>query len=191
MIIHAASPAGRINTEDLNQICNNFDQILRDLLDSPQRSVTVYPEELHDLPLEIAIAKKSIADYQDVADAPILPTVRAALSEVAKISEKSILLDTNIFSIGIDSLTAISVASICRRSDVRMSVADILQGLCLGGIVRILVSKSDVSTTKSQEQQAIISADVKSEILAQIKYSENDEEEILPCIAGQEYHLAS
>jgi amino acid adenylation domain-containing protein len=191
VIIRAASPAGRINEEDLNQICNNFDRILRDLLDSPQRSVTAYPEELHNLPLEITVAKKSITDYQDVADSPILPIVRAALSEVAKISEDSISLDTSIFSLGVDSIAAIRVASICRRNDVQMSVADILQGLCLGGIVRILVSKTDVNTFKPQEQQIVLSADEKSEIIAQIKYSENDQEEILPCIAGQEYHLAS
>ncbi|PQE19777.1 nonribosomal siderophore peptide synthase protein [Rutstroemia sp. NJR-2017a BVV2] len=191
VIIRAASPAGRINMEDLNQICNNVDRILRDLLDSPQRSVTAYPEELHNLPLEIAVAKKSSADYQDVAHSPILSIVRSALSEVAKIPEESISLDTSIFSLGIDSIAAIRVASICRRNDVQISVADILQGLCLGGIVRVLLSKKDGGTTKSQDQQFALPADVKLELLARLKYSEDDQEEILPCIAGQEYHLAS
>ncbi|PQE11447.1 nonribosomal siderophore peptide synthase protein [Rutstroemia sp. NJR-2017a WRK4] len=191
VIIRAASPAGRINMEDLNQICNNIERILRDILDSPQRSVTAYPEELHNLPLEIAMVKKSTTDYQDVAHSPILSIVRSALSEVAKIPEESISLDTSIFSLGVDSIAAIRVASICRRNHVQISVADILQGLCLGGIVRVLLSKNDGSTTKSQVQQFALPADVKSELLVRLKYSEDDQEEILPCIAGQEYHLAS
>ncbi|KAJ8067445.1 hypothetical protein OCU04_004791 [Sclerotinia nivalis] len=193
VIISAGSPAGRINTEDLGLICNTFDHALRDILENPQRSVVAYPEQLHDLPLESTPKSKTenSEDHSDVANAPMLEVVRVALAEVANLPIESVSLQTSIFSLGVDSIAAIRVASICRRRDVPISVADILQGNSLGGIVRILVSKSKANTQQQDERKELLSPESKASALSLLKYPEDTVEEILPVIAGQEYHLAS
>ncbi|EDO03704.1 hypothetical protein SS1G_06185 [Sclerotinia sclerotiorum 1980 UF-70] len=193
VIISAGSPAGRINTEDLGLICSTFRHALRDILENPKRSVVAYPEQLHDLPLESTPKSKTeiSEDHSDVANAPMLEVVRAALAEVANLPTESVALQTSIFSLGVDSIAAIRVASICRRRDVPISVADILQGNSLGGIVRILVAKSKTNTQQQDERKELLSSESKANALSLLKYPEHTVEEILPVIAGQEYHLAS
>ncbi|TGO51307.1 hypothetical protein BOTNAR_0361g00070 [Botryotinia narcissicola] len=193
VIISAGSPAGRINTEDLNLICKTFDAALRDILENPQRSVVAYPEQLKKLPLESIPQSKmeSVEDHSDVADAPMLEVVRAALAEVANLPTDSVTLQTSIFSLGVDSIAAIRVASICRRRDVPISVADILQGNSLGGIVRILVAKSKVNTQQQDATTELLSPEAKASALSLLKYPKDTVQEILPAMAGQEYHLAS
>ncbi|KAK6597222.1 hypothetical protein QC760_009075 [Botrytis cinerea] len=193
VIISAGSPAGRINAEDLNLICKTFDQALRDILENPHRSVVAYPEGLQDLPLESTPKSKieNAEDHSDIADAPMLEVVRAALAEVANLPTDSVTLHTNIFSLGVDSIAAIRVASICRRRDVPISVADILQGNSLGGIVRILVAKSKTSTQQQDATTELLSPESKANALSLLKYPKDTVEEILPAMAGQEYHLAS
>ncbi|THV48912.1 hypothetical protein BGAL_0221g00110 [Botrytis galanthina] len=191
--ISAGSPAGRINTEDLNLICRTFDEALRDILENPQRSVVAYPEQLQGLPLESVPQSKmeNVEDHSDVADAPMLEVVRAALAEVANLPTDAVTLQTSIFSLGVDSIAAIRVASICRRHDVPISVADILQGNSLGGIVRILVAKSNVNTQQHDATTELLSPEAKASALSLLKYPKDTVQEILPVMAGQEYHLAS
>ncbi|TGO63538.1 hypothetical protein BCON_0012g00280 [Botryotinia convoluta] len=193
VIISAGSPAGRINTEDLNLICKTFDEALRDILENPQRSVAAYPEQLQDLPLESTSKRKieNEEEHSDVADASMLEVVRAALAEVANLPADSVTLQTSIFSLGVDSIAAIRVASICRRRDVPISVADILQGNSLGGIVRILVAKSKTNTQQQDATTELLSPEAKASALSLLKYPKDIVQEILPAMAGQEYHLAS
>ncbi|KAF7879696.1 uncharacterized protein EAF02_007866 [Botrytis sinoallii] len=193
VIVSAGSPAGRINTEDLNLICKTFDEALRDILENPQRSVVAHPKQLQDLPLESIPQSKveNVEDHRDVADAPMLEVVRAALAEVANLPTDSVTLQTSIFSLGVDSIAAIRVASICRRRDVSISVADILQGNSLGGIVRILVAKSMINTPPQDATTELLSPEAKASTLSLLKYPKDTVQEILPAMAGQEYHLAS
>ncbi|KAF7889090.1 hypothetical protein EAF00_009390 [Botryotinia globosa] len=193
VIISAGSPAGRINTEDLNLICRTFDEALRDVLENPQRSVVAYPEQLKELPLERIPQSKmeSVEDHSDVAGAPILEVVRAALAEVANLPKDSVTLQTSIFCLGVDSIAAIRVASICRRRDVPISVADILQGNSLAGIVRILIAKSKINTQQEDATTELLSPEAKASALSLLKYPKDTVQEILPVMAGQEYHLAS
>ncbi|KAF7932322.1 hypothetical protein EAE99_003562 [Botrytis elliptica] len=193
VIVSAGSPAGRINTEDLNLICKTFDEALRDILENPQRSVVAHPKQLQDLPLESIPHSKveNVEDHRDVADAPMLEVVRAALAEVANLPTDSVTLQTSIFSLGVDSIAAIRVASICRRRDVSISVADILQGNSLGGIVRILVAKSKINTPPQDATTELLSPEAKASALSLLKYPKDTVQEILPAMAGQEYHLAS
>lgn len=55
VVISTASPAG-----DLNQICQIPAQFLQDVLLLPRRNATAFHEQLHDLPLQIAMAIKRL-----------------------------------------------------------------------------------------------------------------------------------
>ncbi|CAD6442000.1 a2117c05-e94e-4a0b-93fd-55f6b4e36c07 [Sclerotinia trifoliorum] len=168
LIVSADSPAGRINTEDHGLICNTFDHALRDIFENPQRrlllilsSYTICHSRAH---------QRAGQKFQMIIMCQCLKFI---------------------FCMGVDSIAAIRVASICRRRDVPITVADILQGNSLGGVVRILVSKSKANTQQHDERRELLSPECKASALSLLKYPENTVEEILPVIAGQEYHLAS
>ena len=191
--LSASSPIGRLNSQDLDAFCHSFDTILRDILDSPSRSVTAYPEMMHDFPLSMnsVPAIKENTDFQDIADSLALAIIRGAFSKVSNISEEKIAVKTSIFSLGIDSISAIRVASICRSQNIQLSVADILQGRSLGGITRLIVSKNSFSSPREDEKITNVSTEVKDAVLSRLRYPASRVENVLPCLAGQAYHLAS
>ncbi|KAF7897866.1 uncharacterized protein EAF01_008832 [Botrytis porri] len=187
VIISAGSPDGRINTEDLNLICQTFDEALRDILENPQRRVVAFPEQSKGLPPEGIPQSKieTTEDYSDVADAPMLEVVRAALAEVANLPTDSVTLQTSIFFFGVNSIVAIRVASICRRRDVPISVADILQKNSLGGILRILVAKSKTITQQQDTTIEILSPEAKASALSLLKHPKATVQEIYPRWRGK------
>lgn len=189
--LSASSSVGRLNHQDLATFCARFDSILRDILDSPSRSVTAYPEMMHDLPLSTQqkSSAKQTPGFEDIADNGAVAILRAAFADVSQIAASKIDMQTSIFSLGIDSIAAIRVVSICRRQTVKLSVADVLQGRSLGGIVRILMSKT--ATLLGDIKQTDISGAVKDVVLARIQHSASRVENVLPLVAGQVYHLAS
>ena len=189
--LSASSPVGRLDSQALNTFCISFDAILRDILESPLRSVTAFPEDINGLPIstQVNLVAKETSNFEDLADNPALGVLRAAFSEVSKIPAEKIDASTSIFSLGIDSIVAIQVASICRRQEVQISVADVLQGRSLGGIVRILMSKT--APLLAEEKMTSVSVDIKDAVLARLKYPTSWVENVLPSLAGQVYHLAS
>ncbi|CZR55361.1 related to non-ribosomal peptide synthetase [Phialocephala subalpina] len=187
-----STASSRLNPEDLDNFCLTFDQILQDILNVPSRSVTAYPKKLQGLPVstEIRQSKPETSNFYDIADTPALFIVRKAFSDVSQIPEDNIRFETSIFSLGIDSIAAIRVASICREQGIQLSVADILQGRCVGGIVRILMSKTP-DTTGNGTSIVEVSSEIRNDVLARLQHPESSVEQIMPCLAGQVYHLSS
>ncbi|RDW69259.1 hypothetical protein BP6252_08279 [Coleophoma cylindrospora] len=192
LTLSVASPAGRLNSDDLKSFCYIFEEALQDILSSSQRSVTACPETLQNLPITIKATKKDPIEAKEtpIINTPELRVIRTAFSEVSQIPLESITSQTSIYAIGIDSITAIKVASLCRRQDVNVSVADVLQGRSLGGIAQIVASKADANKNV-QTRMTKLSAEAKEDVLARIEIDNAKVEEILPCLAGQSYHLAS
>jgi len=189
IVLSAAS--SRLNDEDLNAFCRTFDSIFNDILESPYRSVTAFPDVLHSLPLLLKTVIKAKDDFADIETHPALQIVREAFIDVSSIPIEKISLQTSIWSMGIDSIAAIRVASMCRRQGLQLSVADVLQGRCLGGIVRIAVVKGVSLQIEAPAETPEITAEAKKAVLSQIKYPESGIEVISPCLAGQIYHLVS
>jgi flagellar biosynthesis/type III secretory pathway ATPase len=129
------------------------------------------------------------SNFDNAINSLALPILRKAFSDVSQIVAEQILLETSIFALGIDSTAAIRVASECREQGVQLSVADILQGRWIGGIIQILNQKTSVSTgnIKNEEVPLVI----RDNVISRLKYPASSIEQILPCLAGQVYHLAS
>ncbi|PKX93600.1 nonribosomal siderophore peptide synthase SidC [Aspergillus novofumigatus IBT 16806] len=144
------------------------------------------------LPLRSSKAEKSEPEGGDSeVDAPAHELiVREVLAEVAGVPVDSITSSTSIYNIGLDSLSAIRIASICRSRGMKAGVADVLQGNTLRGISSRIVSTVE---ERVQTQEPLIENydDVEKAVLQRLGLNKDAVETILPCLGGQLYHLAS
>lgn len=178
----------------LNDVLQNFCATFRDIIEHPKRCATVVPEGLGELPLRISREEDEDSGVE-VSDEPVQepphePIVRQILADIAKVPVDSITPTTSIFNIGLDSLSAIRIASTCRSKGLKAGVADILQGNTLRGLSQRIQSTSKAST---QSQGPLIQdfARVETTVLKQLGLEKSSVESILPCLGGQMYHLAS
>ncbi|KAF4993883.1 hypothetical protein FDECE_13287 [Fusarium decemcellulare] len=175
--------------EDLNQALRDFRQAFCDIVEHPSRCMTLFPDELQSLPLSLGSPAESAVSGADTSAPSHEPVVQGILSEVSRVAMETIQPDTSIFSIGLDSLSAIRVASLCRAAGLKAGVADVLQGNTLRGI-SLRVQATPQEDTK---QSSLIGSysDIKQVIIAELGLKPNAIDKILPCLSGQMYHLAS
>ncbi|KAF7182363.1 hypothetical protein CNMCM7691_001843 [Aspergillus felis] len=190
-IVVSASGDGRyICQQALDEFMTEFCTAFQDIIDHPTRGATAAPEPLGGLPLRLSKAEKPERGDSE-SDAPAHELiVREVLAEVAGVPVDSIMPSTSIYNIGLDSLSAIRIASICRSRGLRASVADVLQGNTLRGISSRIVSTVEKGI---QTQEPLIENydDVEKAVLQRLGLNKYAVETILPCLSGQLYHLAS
>ncbi|KAL8928057.1 MAG: hypothetical protein Q9172_001112 [Xanthocarpia lactea] len=176
----------------LGEWIDTFEQILQDILERPSRSVMAFPPSLQGLPLHAKSDKVSVPAEAGLDPGLDLDSIREALSVVSQIPANKISPDVSIFSLGLDSIAAIHVAATCRQQGYGISVGDVLQGRSLGGICRRFRESSRKSLDQTfGETQRLITGDTQSKARALLGLKEEQVEQVLPCLAGQIYHLAS
>lgn len=178
----------------LDDILQKFCTTFRDIIEHPKRCATVVPEGLGELPLRISREEDEDSGVE-VSDEPVEEPphesiVREILANIAKVPIESITPTTSIFNIGLDSLSAIRIASACRSKGLKAGVADILQGNTLRGLSKRIQSTAKANT---QSQGPLIQdiARVETTVLKKLGLEKNSVESVLPCLGGQMYHLAS
>ncbi|RKL30019.1 Nonribosomal peptide synthetase 2 [Fusarium oxysporum] len=174
---------------DLDRALKDFSQAFCDIIQHPLRCVTIFPDELQSLPLSFGSSSDSAVSVIRTPGPSREPVIRDILSKVSKVSIEAIQPDTSIFSIGLDSLSAIRVASMCRAAGFKAGVSDILQGNTLRGICLRIHDMPQENTSK----QSLIKdyRSVKKDVIVQLGMKPNAIDKILPCLSGQMYHLAS
>ncbi|EXK75905.1 hypothetical protein FOQG_19331 [Fusarium oxysporum f. sp. raphani 54005] len=185
-----ASCQGEFMTKrDLDRTLKDFSQAFCDIIQHPLRCVTIFPDELQSLPLSFGSSSDSAVSVISTPGPSHEPVIRGILSKVSKVSIEAIQPDTSIFSIGLDSLSAIRIASMCRAAGFKAGVSDILQGNTLRGICLRIHDMPQENTSK----QSLIKdySSVKKYVIVQFGMKPNAIEKILPCLSGQMYHLAS
>ncbi|KAL8893368.1 MAG: hypothetical protein Q9192_005338, partial [Flavoplaca navasiana] len=183
----------RMTEERLRNWVNTFEQSFQHILEHPDRSVLAFPPSLQSLPLHVKDDTSSAAARVDIEPGPDLDAIREALSVVSQIPPKDISSDVSIFALGLDSIAAIRVAATCRQKGYTISVADVLQGRTVGGICQRLRERTNekLPDLLDQEINTVVSNDAKAKALAVLSAKEEEVELILPCLAGQVFHLAS
>lgn len=190
IIARASSNGQYLSQVDLDTILRSFSDAFYDIIISPTRSVTEFPDYFE------GRQKPNISDGPhgtialDHSSPKNEPLIREILSEISGLPIDNIQPDTSIFTIGLDSLSAIRIAAQCRSHGLSAGVADVLQGNTLRGI------SSRVKTTRQETQvpkPPLIEnyEQVEQAILAKLDFESSSIESILPCLAGQVYHLAS
>ncbi|KAL8949744.1 MAG: hypothetical protein Q9222_004175 [Ikaeria aurantiellina] len=181
-----------IGEERLLAWLTELDDIFQDILEQPSRSVLAFPVSLQGLPFKAPSGKSELPHRDAIEPGADLDCIQSALSQVSHIPVSSITTGVSIFSLGLDSIAAIHVAAACRKRGYDVSVADVLQGRSLGGICTRLRAKSmGTSNTITQHSKLLVSPKSKKKALDILGLSERDVEHVLPCLAGQVYHLAA
>lgn len=190
--------------EDLDGFVQTFELILRDILDHPEDIATAL---LDRLPILEGKPSKS-ADVSNPADRSNvdstndkLDVVRELLARISGIPKTNIPNEASIFSLGLDSISAIQIAQVGRKEGLKISVADVLQGRTVIGISQRLQQKmvADDRTIASQPERipsqrshtSTIQDRPRLEALTLTGLREDDVENFLPCLPGQVYHLAT
>ncbi|KAK8168812.1 nonribosomal siderophore peptide synthase SidC [Phyllosticta citrichinensis] len=188
LIARAYSKLGK---ERLDAFLAGFQEAVQDIIENPERYVTAHPAELRSLPLKSEAAEAEVITWDDPAVQRYGETIRSAMATVVNLPVEKIEPSTNIFSIGLDSIAAIQVASICRKAGVRVGVATIIQGVTLGGICRSLAEQDSEPVVQIKELPPVLSPVEETSALAKLSIDKEHVEDILPLLAGQDYHMAS
>ncbi|KAL4806736.1 hypothetical protein BDV18DRAFT_119415 [Aspergillus unguis] len=182
IVVSATSNGQYINQEMLDTILRDFDDVFCDIIENPTKLAT---HGLGDLPLRKQTLSQEPVLESEVPEHETL--IQSVLADVGGIPVEEIKPNTSIFNLGLDSLSAIRIASVCRSKGLKVGVADILQGNTLRGI------STRVKPVASIEESpgAVKDYPHAEEVLQKLDLKEDAVETILPCLPGQTHHLAS
>ena len=188
LLVRATCKAQYISQEMLERIVHDFEVAFQDIIMHPTRCSTILPEQLGKLPLQVPTSCAAGPVDQDSDGNAQESLVRRILADVANVPLNAVHADTSIFNIGLDSLSAIRIAAICRSEGLKAGVADILQGGTLRGISTRI---GNVPENKDELGVSILSesAHMKSNAAERLGLPEESIETVLPCLSGQDLHL--
>ncbi|KAJ0418527.1 hypothetical protein BJY00DRAFT_177828 [Aspergillus carlsbadensis] len=188
LVMTATCNSQYISPAMLDKFIMDFEIVFRDIIERPTRCSTTLPEGLGELPLQQLPVRSRKALSGDSKAPAHESTIRSVLSEVTGIPLKDIKPDTSIFNLGLDSLSAIRIASMCRRKGLKTGVGDILQGITVRGISQRVRS---TTTPDSPSKGSLVDERVEAQALEKLQLKKEEVETILPTLPGQFYHLAS
>ncbi|KAI4123162.1 MAG: hypothetical protein LQ338_005411 [Usnochroma carphineum] len=194
--------------QDPETIIQNFQHNLCDVLQCPGNPAAAV---LRDLPrLNGAISHHTEVSKPGTQTGPdptadMLGIVRRLLAKVSGIKVENIAENASIFSIGLDSISAIQVAASARKEGLGLTVADVLRGRTPKGICQSIVQRQDKAAARGHQTDSTASEvtsgtaqapellhtlqETSSKALALAGLRDDDVEEFSPCLPGQYYHL--
>lgn len=186
----------KLSDERLGAFLDDFKAAFDDAVACPSGMALGTPKALAQVPLESTQATPSKVDseaFEQKAVDQYSNTLIQALASYANITPNQLEFGTSIFSLGIDSISAITIVSQCKRNGMKLSVVDIIQGITVGRICELAYAKANKSKTVSLAQPAQPMLDDATKLIALSKLGvrEQDVEDVLPVLSGQEYHLAA
>ncbi|KKK25209.1 hypothetical protein ARAM_001029 [Aspergillus rambellii] len=191
IVIRATCNSNYISQQMLDKLLHDLNVTFCDIIEHPTRCSTALPERLGELPFKRRTEENSLEPDSSEPETPAHEAViRSVLSGVTGIPLESIKPTTSIFNIGLDSLSAIRIASVCRTKGLKTSVGDILQGITLRGISKRV---QPIASQRTPAEGSLINNynRVESKVLQGLQLKKDSIETILPCLPGQFYHLVS
>lgn len=189
----------KLNDEHLTAFLNNFKTAFEDIACHPAGLALGTPKALAQVPLEPTQAASngsSAPNFDQVAVHEFSAIFIQAVADFANVAASQLTLDTSIFSLGVDSISAITIVSACKRKGMKLSVVDIIQGITIGRICELAFTKAnqakrDTQIENKQPVQPMLDDATKLIALSKLGLREEDVEDIVPTLSGQEYHLAA
>ncbi|KAL1864615.1 NRPS protein [Diaporthe australafricana] len=189
----------KLSSECLASFLDDFKAAFEDIVSQPEGPVLGTPQPLSQIPLELSQPASSISTnktFDHSATEQYGSTLIQALAKFGNVSPELLTLDSSIFSLGLDSISAITVVSACRRKGVKLSVVDIIQGITIGRICELAHAKATRAETKHSSSESVptpplLDDNTKVVALSKLGVDDTDVEDILPVLSGQEYHLAA
>jgi aryl carrier-like protein len=189
VVISAASQGEYLSEEGLVLLLQNLEDTMAEILNNPDRSVLAHPNQLRALPV-ISAAGPATEEEKEEDRTPFTTKeeiIRTVMAEVAGVPIEQITRKASIYSFGLDSIAAITLASKCRRKGINIGVADILQGGSIAGIhARVLATKLPANAV---DKTPLVSPETRKKALEILQLDESRVEDVMPVLAGQLHHL--
>ncbi|KAF2673972.1 hypothetical protein BT63DRAFT_172487 [Microthyrium microscopicum] len=187
--------------EDEMSIISCLEIVLQAMVKSPENdclqfrgdgnkvSVAALPEfELNDSILQDMSSDTPVAGLKQ-ENSPLANVVREALAAVAGVDKQEISSASSIFSLGLDSISAIKVCAQLKKSNINLRLSDLLRNPTVLGIVEAIKSTTADNGPIAAQQENLLSDDIKKAALSHSSLSEDDIEAIYQASAGQAYFL--
>lgn len=116
--------------------------------------------------------------------------IRGALSKVSHVPDVSILPDTSIFELGLDSISAIKVSTLLRHDGIVLTPRDMMKA----GSLMDMASAASSNFASDHEMSSISVWNVPTDVqnfLARARLEQSQVEQILPATAAQIYMMSS
>uniref|UniRef100_D8PSX8 Carrier domain-containing protein n=1 Tax=Schizophyllum commune (strain H4-8 / FGSC 9210) TaxID=578458 RepID=D8PSX8_SCHCM len=195
--LRAGCQGNIMSQEQLAAMLDTLKNTLIDIVTQPDASVVDCPPELRSV-LEAPRKREQPTvngdapqpDRDFTANECIL---RDVFAEVSKIPKERIGLTTPLYALGLDSVAAIQISARCRKQGLPILVADVFQGETVMGICAVFEERGRAldGTAEAAVDRVLVSQDAKDAALRLLSVAEEDVEDVLPVLAGQDYHLAS
>lgn len=185
-------------------LMERIDSVFREILESSEKPMVEIRGDSASVcglpPFRINRIKdvnNTVSDTPDISDEEWTNTeslIRKILSDVSHIPEKEISKNETIFSLGLDSISAIKVSSLLRKRSLNLGVGEMLKAATVLKMAQVADKKAlngssetlDSSITILKQQDALPIG----EILLGAGINMGDVEKTLPCGPGQVYMLS-
>ena len=201
LTITASCHKGCLVQSFLDELLQVYEDILHNILHYSAQKVGSHPPGLSSLPSGKAIVtpiRSFESDHEENSEA--VQKVKDVLANVSGVPLKEISSSQSSFSLGLTSLSAITVAAECRKRGIDLSVADVLQGVSATGMCQLITKRQSNSTTglyspvaKTDEPNGLgesRASPIQFCNLLNPPVLEDQIEAIYPALSGQIYHLA-
>jgi len=141
-------------------------------------------------PAKVAKGKHHLEQSGLTPDEEVISQV---LADVAKVERETISQSTNIFHLGLDSISAIKVSSALKKRSISLPVSKMLTALTVQRMAEVAkpLAASNGTKLKDQGKSTIswIDQDHVRDRLKQAGIREEKVEDVFPCSSGQEFFL--
>jgi amino acid adenylation domain-containing protein len=194
---------------DSKAFLNKLDEVLRAIVESPERPVIEFASQGISLcglsafeeqqPVSNKARNDKVQPQVDQPQAETVHAIRQVLAIASDTPEYEITDNMTIFHIGLDSISAIKVSSLLRRRGVVLSVGEMLRAGSVDNMARIVDARSNQHAEDDQDHAFVIKEALHDLNLDGVLHNANSEGcgikdlsevHMLPATAGQLYMLS-
>ncbi|EMC92577.1 hypothetical protein BAUCODRAFT_95688 [Baudoinia panamericana UAMH 10762] len=206
--LRAACKDDALDAAGTRQLLQRLDKVLNSILREPEKPTVDFSEDevlICDLPgitltshLGDDNTNGNVSETKQHSRDGLLShtalQIREVLGKVAKVPGESVTPSTSIQSIGIDSISAIKVASLLRKQGISLSVSQLIRARTLVKMAELAAAgrEPEPTTSRTPASEIISTALRQYDIPSLLKQAQIDQENVeglLPATPGQVYTL--
>lgn len=188
------------------ELLDRLDDVLKTILerpDAPVFSTTALGTSICGLPpfkneqAKTSSTPAAVTAQEDAEHATTATTgiIREVLALVSQTPIEDITASMTIFHMGLDSISAIKVASLLRKRGISLSVGEMLRAGTVEGMSRIVDERAPTTNDEDENIDGILQEELsgidRSSILEGARINEEEVDRVLPATSGQIYMLST
>ena len=197
--LYSTADAAVYSQDALDSLLGRLEAIFVQLATETQAPLSAMPVDQAALPAApaLATATSGSSSANAAEETRSVETVEGrklaeVIAIVAGVAADQIYASSRLSTLGLDSISAIRIASLARKQGLAIGVADIVSGETVEGII----AKLAPGGKQRQEQDSVArdplhSAEARKAVETQLGYAEAQVERILPLLPGQTFSLAN